>query len=62
MKTLKKFWNISLPKYSSFYDCRVLPTTLMSTDFTKSEEALRLRAIITMRVLGLFRGIGLAGM
>ena len=45
-------------KYSSF--CGVLLTTLMATDFTVSEGALRLRAIIAMRILSLFRGIGLA--
>ena len=39
LKTLEKFWNISLPEYSSFYDCRVLLTTLMATDSTVSEEA-----------------------
>ena len=60
LKQLKRFWNVSTPRYSSFYDCRVLIKTLMSTDFTVSEEALRLRAIITMRVLSLFRGIDLA--
>ena len=32
----------------------------MNTDFTGSEEALRLRAIITMRIPALFRGIHLA--
>ena len=60
LKTLKKFWNISLPKYSSFYDFRVLLMMLVATDFTVSEEALWLRAIITMRILSLFRGIDLA--
>ena len=39
LKTLKKFWNISLPKYSSFYDCRVLLTTLMATDFCRLGES-----------------------
>ena len=38
---------------------RVLPKTPMA-DFTVSEVALRSRAIITMRILSLFRGIGLA--
>ena len=57
LRQLKRFWNVSTPRYSSFYDCRVLIKTLMSTDFTVSEEALRLRAIITMRILSLFHGI-----
>ena len=60
LRQLKRFWNVSTPRYSSFYDCRVLIKTLMSTDFTVSEEALRLRAIITMGILSLFRGIDLA--
>ena len=60
MKTLQKFWNISLPKYSTFYDCRVLLSTLMTTDLPGPKQALRLRAIITMRILGLFRGIPLS--
>ena len=60
LKSIKKLWNVSVPKYSSFYDCRLLLATLMSTDFTVSEETLRLRAIVTMRILSLFRGIDLA--
>ena len=60
LKSIKKLWNASVPKYSSFYDCRLLLSTLMSTDFSVSEEMLRLRAIVTMRILSLFRGIDLA--
>ena len=60
LRQLKRFWNVSTPRYSSFYNCRVLIKTVMSTDFTVSEEALRLRAIITMRILSFFRGIDLA--
>ena len=40
LEQLKRFWNIPNPKNSSFYDCRVLIKTLMSTDLTVSEEAL----------------------
>ena len=34
LRQLKRFWNVSTPRYSAFYDCRVLIKTLMSTDFT----------------------------
>ena len=58
--SLTKIWGISAPKYCSFYDGLILPKTLKTTDLTVSEEASRLRAIITMRVLALFRDINLA--
>ena len=60
LKVLKKIWNIAVPKYCSFYECRILPKTLMTTDTAVSEEALRLWAATTMRILPLFHGANLA--
>ena len=49
LTVLERTWNTSVPKYCSFYDCCVLLKTLMTTDFTVSKEALRLRVTIPMR-------------
>lgn len=56
----KRGWNVSRPKYSTFFDVEPILSKFARAPIPCSEEEIRLRLILLMRLVGLFRGIDLA--
>jgi integrase len=60
MLPLKRAWNVSKPKYPVFYQVTPLLTAFQQEPLPHTEDQVRLRCILLLRLLGLFRGVDLA--
>ena len=60
LKKTKRLWGSSEPKYSYFFDVRILVQKLLDDPIPTTEKGLRIRAIVVLRIFGLFRSIDLA--
>lgn len=59
LKKTKKSWNSSKPKYSVFFDVEPLLTKFAAAPMPVTEADIRLRLILLLRLLCLFRGVDL---
>ena len=60
LRPLKLQWNVSIPKYDTFYRLDFLLRVLLDRPPPLSEEAVREHLILLLRLLCMFRGIDLA--
>ena len=60
LRKLKRQWNVSKPKYDSFYNVQDLLSGMISDPLPSSEEEVRLRVILLLRFIALFRGCDIA--
>ena len=60
LRKLKRQWNSNRPKYDAFYNVQALLSALVEEPLPVSEEDVRLRVIILLRFIALFRGCDLA--
>lgn len=60
LKPLKRKWSASKPKYDSFYDVQAILGHLASAPCPTTEDDIRLRLVLLLRFLCLFRGVDIA--
>ena len=56
----KRSWNVAKPRYDAFYDVEKLLHSMTCEPLPSTEEDIRLRAIVLLRLVCLFKGIDLA--
>jgi hypothetical protein len=59
LKPAKQAWNASKPKYDWFFDVGPLFQIFKNNPLLVTEEAVRLRAILLLRLAGMYRGVDL---
>ena len=57
---MKRVWGASTPRYDCFYELDVLLQSIMDAPIPTSEQDIRLRLILLLRFLCLYRGVDLA--